>query len=221
GTFSPPAPNNYTYDVNFNQAIDPGSVQTSDLTLTGDTGATVTAVSVINGNTTTHFTLHMNNGGTLTASIGAGAITANGCNGNAAFSGNYTVEGPEPCSWSAGPNLPSEGTRFVGVFFPANGKFYAMGGRSSDAQGSEFANPFEYDPVGNTWTTDMAATYPDTITNNMACGVLTESGTDYIYCAGGSQVGTNLVTGRVFRYNPITHTVTTVPSPWPPGVNTL
>ena len=29
----------------------------------------------------------------MTASIGAGAITANACNGNAAFSGNYTVDG--------------------------------------------------------------------------------------------------------------------------------
>ena len=26
GTFSPPAPGDYQYDVNFNQAVDPGSV---------------------------------------------------------------------------------------------------------------------------------------------------------------------------------------------------
>ena len=37
-----------------------------------------------------------------------------------------------PCSWSAGPDLPSVGVRMAGVYFPANGKFYAMGGRSSD-----------------------------------------------------------------------------------------
>src|SRR5438128_1502829 len=47
GTFSPPAPNNYTYDVNFNQAVDPASVQTSDLTVTGNSGPSVTEVSVI------------------------------------------------------------------------------------------------------------------------------------------------------------------------------
>ena len=35
GTFSPPAPGDYQYDVNFNQAVDPASVTTSDLTLTG------------------------------------------------------------------------------------------------------------------------------------------------------------------------------------------
>ena len=51
---------------------------------------------MINGNTTARFTLHMNFGGTLTASIGAGAITANICNPNAAFTGNYTVEGCPP-----------------------------------------------------------------------------------------------------------------------------
>ncbi len=94
GTFSPPAPGDYQYAVNFNQAIDPGSVQTSDLTLTGNVGGSVTAVSV-NGSTAT-FTVHFNFGGSVTANIGAGAITANGCNVNAAFTGNYTVEGCPP-----------------------------------------------------------------------------------------------------------------------------
>jgi hypothetical protein len=94
GTFSPPAPGDYQYDVNFNQPIDPGSVATSDLTLTGNVGGSVTAVSV-NGSTAT-FTVHFNFGGSVTASIGAGAITAVGCNPNAAFTGNYTVEGCPP-----------------------------------------------------------------------------------------------------------------------------
>src|SRR5213080_3513553 len=90
GTFSPPAPGDYQYDVNFNQAVDPASVQTSDLTLTGNVGGSVTNVQVINGGTTAEFTLHF--GGSVTASIGAGAITAEGCNPNAAFTGTYTVE---------------------------------------------------------------------------------------------------------------------------------
>ena len=93
GTFSPPAPGNYTYDVNFNQAVDPASVQTSDLTLTGNVGGSVTGVQLINGNTTARFTVHFNSGGSVTASIGAGSITAQGCNGNVAFSGSYTVTG--------------------------------------------------------------------------------------------------------------------------------
>jgi dockerin type I repeat protein len=96
GTFSPPAPGDYSFDVNFNQQIDPSSVQTSDLTITGNVGGSVTAVTVTNGNTTAHFTIHFQFGGSVTLSIGAGAITANGCNGNAAFSGMYTVQGCPP-----------------------------------------------------------------------------------------------------------------------------
>src|SRR5439155_11287445 len=67
GTFSPPAPGDYTYDVNFNQPIDPGSVDTSDLTLTGNAGGSVTAVTV-NGSTA-EFTIHFTFGGSVTASI--------------------------------------------------------------------------------------------------------------------------------------------------------
>ncbi len=96
GTFTPPAPGNYTFDVNFNQAVDPASVQTTDLMVSGNSGPSVTAVSLINGNMTVRFTLHMNFGGTLDASIGAGSITANGCNANAAFSGTYNVAGCPP-----------------------------------------------------------------------------------------------------------------------------
>src|SRR5882724_931683 len=95
GTFSPPAPNNYNYDVIFNQAIDQASVQDSDLMVSGNSGPSVTGHSFPNA-TTVRFTLHMNFGVMLTATLGAGAITANTCNGNAAFTGNYTVEGCPP-----------------------------------------------------------------------------------------------------------------------------
>jgi hypothetical protein len=96
GTFSPPAPGTYTYDVNWNIAVDPSSVQTSDLQLSGDTGATVTNVQVINGDMTTEFTLNIAFGGNLTANIAAGAITDTVGNPNAEFSGSYTVEGCPP-----------------------------------------------------------------------------------------------------------------------------
>src|SRR4029077_15389476 len=95
--------------------------------------------------------------------------------------------GCAPSGWSAGSVLPSVGVRLVGVYFQANGKFYAMGGRASDSAGSEFTHPFEYDPATNMWTI-KSATYPDTHVNNMACGVLADAGTPYIYCVGGSQV---------------------------------
>jgi plastocyanin len=80
-----------------------------------------------------------------------------------------------PAGWSAAAPLPTPGTRMAGVYFPANGKFYAMGGRASDTAGNEFTHPFEYDPNTNTWTT-KAATYPDNLVNNIACGVLVDAG---------------------------------------------
>ncbi len=91
GTFNPPAPGDYSYAVNFNQAVDAASVATGDLTLTM---GSVTSVSVSGSMAT--FMLHFNFGGPVTASIAAGAVTANGCNGNAAFSGMYTVSGCPP-----------------------------------------------------------------------------------------------------------------------------
>jgi len=125
--------------------------------------------------------------------------------------------GCAPSGWSAGPDLPSVGTRIVGVYFPANGKFYGMGGRASDAAGSEFTHPFEYDPGTNSWTT-KSATYPDTHTNNMACGVLADAGTPYIYCVGGSQVTVTGTFDRVFRYDPVTDVISAVAAPWPGGL---
>src|SRR5439155_560113 len=94
---------------------------------------------------------------------------------------------PTSCSWSAGPNLPTPPTtlvRAVGVYFP-DGNFYSVGGRTSDAAGSDFQHVLRYSPGSNTWT-QMGVTLPDNFMNNMACGVLTDSGTPYIYCVGGS-----------------------------------
>jgi plastocyanin len=128
--------------------------------------------------------------------------------------------GCTPSGWSAGPDMPSPDVRSVGVFFLANGKFYAMGGRAFDGGGGEFTNPFEYDPVANSWTTKSAA-YPDNQVNNMSCGVLNDAGTDYIYCVGGSESATSTTTGRVFRYDPVADVITTVAGgDWPPGANT-
>ncbi len=91
GVFHLPSP--LTYDVNFNEAIDPASVQASDLTLSGIDGATVTGVTVLAGNTTARFTIGgITAEGTLTASIAAGAITDSFGNSGAAFSGSYAVD---------------------------------------------------------------------------------------------------------------------------------
>ena len=63
----------------------------------------------------------------------------------------------------------------------------------------------------------MGVTLPDNQMNNMACGVLTVSGTSYIYCVGGSAAGQTTATARVFFYNPVTDTATTLTSGdnWP------
>ena len=92
---------------------------------------------------------------------------------------------PSSCSWSAGPSMPTVLVRSVGVFFPADGNFYSMGGRTSDLAGSDFQHVLRYSPGTNSWT-QMGVTLPDNSMNNMACGVLTVSGTPQIYCVGGS-----------------------------------
>src|SRR4030095_15354857 len=71
-----------------------------------------------------------------------------------------TAPQTRPPSGYAGPAMPTPTVRAVGVYFPANGKFYAMGGRSADTAGSDFTHPFEYDPASNAWS-PQAATYAD------------------------------------------------------------
>ncbi len=122
--------------------------------------------------------------------------------------------------WLAGPDLPSPTIRGVGVFFPATGNFYVMGGRTSDSSGSDLTHPFVYFPQSNVWGL-FGSTYPDNQVNNMACGVLTDAGTPYIYCVGGSAAGAVTATGRVFRFDPVANTLTTVAAPWPGAGTTV
>jgi hypothetical protein len=113
------------------------------------------------------------------------------------------------CSWSAGPDMPTPLVRAVGVYFPTDGNFYTMGGRTADTAGSDFQHVLRYTPSTNTWS-QMGVMLPDNTMNNMACGVLTVSGTSYIYCVGGSAAGQTTATARVFFYNQVTDTVTTL-----------
>ena len=65
-------------------------------------------------------------------------------------------------------------------------------------------------------------TLPDNQMNNMACGVLSVSGTPSIYCVGGSAAGQTTATGRVFSYNPVTDTATTLTGDdWPGAMGTI
>ena len=136
-----------------------------------------------------------------------------------------TPSGTPLCNigWSAGQAFPSTQVRSVGVYFfgGLGPRFYAMGGRSDDTAGSDFTHPFEYTTFNGTWAI-KTATYPDNQVNNMACGVLTVSGTPQIYCVGGSAAGATTATGRVFAYNPATDTLTTLTGDdWPGAQGTI
>jgi plastocyanin len=113
--------------------------------------------------------------------------------------------GCTPPGWSAGPDMPTALVRAVGVHFEADGNFYTVGGRTSDAAGSDFQHVLKFDTTSNTWT-QMPSTLPDNQMNNMACGVFAVSGTPLIYCVGGSAAGQTTATARVFTYDPATDT---------------
>ncbi|MEP6810648.1 MAG: hypothetical protein ABI992_10425, partial [Chthoniobacterales bacterium] len=122
---------------------------------------------------------------------------------------------PQPNSWTGVASMPTNLMRSFGAYFPANGFFYAMGGRTSDTAGSDAVHPLEYDATANTWKV-KGASYPDNQMNNMACGVLTVSGTPQIYCVGGSAAGATTSAARMFSYDPVTDTMTSLPSDnWP------
>lgn len=123
-------------------------------------------------------------------------------------SGQFVSGAPE-ASWSSSPDLPTDLVRATGVYFPANGRFYAMGGRMSDTFGSDMTTPYEYNPKTNSWAFKTAP-FPDNQVSNMACGVLTVGRKPYIYCVGGTAAGgTTTATKRVFRYDPAADTIQT------------
>jgi extracellular elastinolytic metalloproteinase len=92
GVFALPGPQ--TFDVNFSEPILPSSVQTSDLVLSGLSGASVSGVTVLAGNTTARFTITGSPAteGTITASIAAGAISDAFGNPGNSFSASYAVD---------------------------------------------------------------------------------------------------------------------------------
>lgn len=125
------------------------------------------------------------------------------------------LQGAPAAGWSSGPELPTNLVRATGVYFPANGRFYAMGGRMEDLSGADLTTPYEYNPKTNTWAFKTAP-FPDNQVNNMACGVLTAGGKPYIYCVGGNPAaGVTTATKRVFRYDPVSDRMETAGiDPW-------
>src|SRR5437867_5491594 len=77
----------------------------------------------------------------------------------AIFSVTISAQTPTPActpNWAAGGLMPQPNIRSFGVYFPANGKFYAVGGRADDTAGSDATNPYEYNPATNTWVIKSA-----------------------------------------------------------------
>jgi hypothetical protein len=118
------------------------------------------------------------------------------------------LQGAPAPNWSNAPDLPLELARAAGVYFPANGHFYAMGGRMSENRGDDMTTPYEFNAKTNKWAYKTAP-FPDNQVSNMACGVLTVNEKPYIYCVGGIASGTTQATTRVFRYDPMTDTMQT------------
>ena len=96
GVFNLPT---FIYDVTFNKQINPATVATSSLNLSGIPGALVTSASVLPGNMTAQFTISAPTVGVLNLSIPAGTITDLYGNPGAFFSANYFVNLASPSAF--------------------------------------------------------------------------------------------------------------------------
>src|SRR4029077_10561810 len=65
-----------------------------------------------------------------------------------------------PGAWSQRADYTTTISRAWGAFFPADGKFYLMGGRPDDGGGTDFIQVHIYDPATDTWS-ESNATFPD------------------------------------------------------------
>jgi hypothetical protein len=184
GTFDPPGPATYTYDMNFNEPVDPGSVQTSDLHLSGVPGSTVTAVSVINGDMTAEFTIQINSifSGTLTVNLPAGSITDTFGNPNAAFTGTYEYLGtaPKGCGLLVGSGMTTGFPFHVQGWAPilaSNTVQYTFA--LSQPAANDFALFETHDPWGSTVLKDAITANGHTYTVFTPADLATVNFSDY------------------------------------------
>ena len=75
-------------------------------------------------------------------------------------SANPTGTCTPPGTWEARADFPSVIVRAWGQFFPADGKFYLLGGRESDDAGSDFTAVNIYDPSTDSWSTSARPSDP-------------------------------------------------------------
>jgi hypothetical protein len=181
GTFQPPGPADYTYDMNFNEAMDPTSVQTTDLHLSGIPGSTVTAVTVINNNMTAEFTIHIASifSGTLTVNLPAGAITDPNGNPCAAFTGTYQYVGSAPpgCGLLIGSGLTLGFTPNNYTLIASNTVQYAFA--AGQPAPNDFAIFDTHNPWGGTVLKDAITGAGHTYTEFMPSDLATVNFSDY------------------------------------------
>ena len=181
GTFQPPGPASYTLDLNFNEDVDPASVQTSDLHLSGIPGSNVTNAQVIDPDTV-EFTIQINSifSGTLTVNLPAGSITDEFGNGNEAFTGNYEYVGtaPKGCGLLVGSGL-TQG-------WPGNTWSAQLASNTVQytfAIGQPTANDFAlfetHDPWGSTFIKDAITANGHTFTEFTPADLATVNFSDY------------------------------------------
>jgi hypothetical protein len=109
-------------------------------------------------------------------------------------------------------------TRNVGVWYPVNGRFYSLGGRTADGIGNDIVNPQEYDPAANTWVAKTAA-FGDLQVDNMVAGVVDFGSGPLIVAVGGSAGGQTTATAEVRVYDPVLDTLSVLAADaWPGGV---
>jgi N-acetylneuraminic acid mutarotase len=105
--------------------------------------------------------------------------------------------------------------RALGAFFPADGNFYALGGRASDDVGSDLVQVSAYDPLLDAWSA-RNGTFDDSDVNNMVGGVLNVGGIDVIVTVGGSSAGGTTASSKVRQYDPALDIMTPLANdPWP------
>ena len=180
-TLQPPGPATYTIDLNFNEDVDPASVQTSDLHLSGVPGSTVTNVQMLDSDTA-EFTIHITSifSGTLTANLPAGAITDTFGNGNASFTGNYEYVGtaPKGCGLLIGSGLTQGWPGNTWSAQLANNTVQYTFALSQTAP-NDFALFETHDPWGSTFIKDAITANGHTYTEFTPADLATISFSDY------------------------------------------
>jgi hypothetical protein len=114
---------------------------------------------------------------------------------------------PSAAGWSsiasiiASPGL----TRAGGTYFPANGKIYVIGGRTTDSPDQGSQTIYSYNPASDTWAT-AATALTDTKVSNLVVALLTGPSGPRIYAVGGSYPSGSmdlLPTNIVRVYDPV------------------